>query len=47
MPSYYPFLLKPITKAKVWGGRNLERLLGKALPPRELIGESWEAWEGC
>ncbi len=47
MLSYYPLLLKPITKAKVWGGRNLERLLSKRLPPKQMIGETWEAWDGC
>ncbi|CAG0995332.1 mannose-6-phosphate isomerase [Anaerolineae bacterium] len=45
--EYYPYLLRAELKAKVWGGRNLERLLGKALPANELIGETWEAWEGC
>jgi len=27
---------------RVWGGRNLERLYGKQLPPGVPIGESWE-----
>jgi mannose-6-phosphate isomerase len=27
----------------IWGGRNLERWLGKALPPDKKIGETWEA----
>ena len=44
---YYPLCLKAIEKEKVWGGRNLERLLGKRLPPGARIGETWEAWEGC
>ncbi len=43
----YPFCLKGVMKAKIWGGRNLEHLLGKPLPNQELIGETWEAWEGC
>ncbi len=43
----YPYCLKGVMKAKVWGGRNLERLLAKPLPNQELIGETWEAWEGC
>ena len=42
----YPLLLQAAQKEKVWGGRNLERLLGKSLPPNTLIGETWEAWEG-
>lgn len=37
-----PIILEPIPKPKIWGGRNLERLLGKALPPDEPIGETWE-----
>jgi len=36
-----PFLLKPLLKAKPWGGRNLQRLFGHELPPGEKIGESW------
>lgn len=43
----YPLHLKAEVKAKIWGGRNLEKILGKALPADELIGETWEAWEGC
>jgi mannose-6-phosphate isomerase len=45
--GFYPFLLRAVAKEKVWGGRNLERLLNKNLPPGALIGETWEAWEGC
>jgi mannose-6-phosphate isomerase len=45
--DYYPLRLKAVLKEKVWGGRNLERLLGKSLPPDTKIGETWEAWEGC
>jgi mannose-6-phosphate isomerase len=33
---------RPIFKERVWGGRNLERLYGKSLPPAVPIGESWE-----
>jgi mannose-6-phosphate isomerase len=33
---------KPVFKERVWGGRNLERLYGKTLPPNVPIGESWE-----
>jgi len=32
----------PIYKERIWGGRNLERLLGRRLPPGARIGESWE-----
>ena len=38
----YPLTFQPIFKERVWGGRNLERLYGKALPPGVPIGESWE-----
>lgn len=38
----YPLLFQPIFKERVWGGRNLERLFGKRLPPTKVIGESWE-----
>ncbi len=47
MQDLYPLRLKPIVKAKVWGGRNLETVLGKTLPADELVGEMWEAWDGC
>jgi mannose-6-phosphate isomerase len=41
--ALYPFLLEPIYKEKVWGGRALERF-GRALPggADTGIGESWE-----
>ena len=38
----YPFTFRPIFKERVWGGRELERLYHKALPPDVPIGESWE-----
>ncbi len=38
----YPFTFQPIFKERVWGGRKLEQLYGKALPPQTPIGESWE-----
>ncbi|MDB6112509.1 MAG: Mannose-6-phosphate isomerase [Pedosphaera sp.] len=38
----YPLIFKPIFKERVWGGRNLERLYNKELPPEVPIGESWE-----
>src|SRR5436305_9861635 len=38
----YPLTFKPIFKERVWGGRNLERLYQKALPPNVPVGESWE-----
>ena len=38
----YPLLFKPIFQERIWGGRNIESLYGKALPPGIPIGESWE-----
>ena len=42
MTTLYPFTFRPIFKERVWGGRNLERLYHKPLPPGPPIGESWE-----
>lgn len=42
MNALYPLTFTPHFKERVWGGRNIERLYGKALPPNQLIGESWE-----
>jgi len=38
----YPLTFQPIFQERVWGGRNLERLYQKPLPPEAPIGESWE-----
>jgi mannose-6-phosphate isomerase len=38
----YPLTFHPIFKERVWGGREIERLYGKKLPPGAPIGESWE-----
>ncbi|HEX4342798.1 MAG TPA: type I phosphomannose isomerase catalytic subunit [Verrucomicrobiae bacterium] len=38
----YPLLFQPIFKERIWGGRSLETLYGKKLPPKTVIGESWE-----
>ena len=38
----YPLTFQPIFKERVWGGRELERLYRKPLPPNAPIGESWE-----
>src|SRR5262245_63331397 len=37
-----PVIFEPIFKPRPWGGRTLERLLNKRLPPDGPIGESWE-----
>jgi mannose-6-phosphate isomerase len=38
----YPFTFQPIFQERIWGGRKLESLYGKKLPPGKVIGESWE-----
>jgi len=38
----YPLIFEPIFKERIWGGRRLETLLRKRLPPGRSIGESWE-----
>jgi mannose-6-phosphate isomerase len=38
----YPLTFKPIFKERIWGGRALEKLYRKSLPPKVPIGESWE-----
>ena len=38
----YPFTFHPLFKERVWGGRMLESLYQKPLPPGVPIGESWE-----
>ncbi len=37
-----PIQFKPLFMERVWGGRHLETLFGKLLPPGARIGESWE-----
>jgi len=38
----HPLIFQPIFMERVWGGRRLESLYGKRLPPAARIGESWE-----
>jgi mannose-6-phosphate isomerase len=37
----YPLTFEPQLRDYIWGGRNLERLYGRALPPGP-VAESWE-----
>lgn len=37
-----PLVFKPICMERVWGGRELEKRLGRTLPADTPIGESWE-----
>jgi mannose-6-phosphate isomerase len=38
----FPLTFQPFFKERIWGGRELEHLYGKPLPPGVPIGESWE-----
>lgn len=40
-----PCFLERQVLPKPWGGRALERLLGRSLPPGESIGETWEVFD--
>jgi mannose-6-phosphate isomerase len=37
-----PLFFEPLAMERVWGGRRLESLAGKNLPPEVPIGELWE-----
>ncbi|MFZ1756440.1 MAG: type I phosphomannose isomerase catalytic subunit [Caldilineaceae bacterium] len=39
--SPYPLQFEPIFKEYIWGGRALETVLGRAIPPG-VVAESWE-----
>jgi mannose-6-phosphate isomerase len=40
-----PLVLVPRLLEKPWGGRRMESVLGRALPPGQAIGESWEVYD--
>jgi mannose-6-phosphate isomerase len=40
--AVHPLVFEPILKPKLWGGRRLAEVLGKRLPPGQMVGESWE-----
>lgn len=43
--SLYPLKFRPRLVEKMWGGRKLQTVLGKALPQGKPIGESWELFD--
>jgi len=42
LPPTSPLVFEPLFMERIWGGRRLEDLFGKRLPPGKTIGESWE-----
>lgn len=42
MNANYPLRLCPLFRRSIWGGRRLESVLGKMLPPGDDYSESWE-----
>ena len=43
--ALYPLKFRPRLVEKIWGGRKLEKIFGRSLPPGKLIGESWEIFD--
>ena len=43
--ALYPLKFHPRLVEKMWGGRKIETVLGKPLPPGKPIGESWELFD--
>ncbi len=42
MPTPYPLRFQPFYRDYLWGGRKLQTVLGKELPPSGIWAESWE-----
>jgi mannose-6-phosphate isomerase len=45
MNELYPLRFTPYFKEFIWGGRRLETVFHKDLPPGQTIGESWEVFD--
>ncbi len=45
MMPLYPLKFHPRFVPKMWGGRKLQSVLGKALPAEIAVGESWELFD--
>jgi mannose-6-phosphate isomerase len=45
MNELYPLRFTPYFKEFIWGGRRLETVFHKDLPPGKTIGESWEVFD--
>jgi len=43
--NLYPLTFRPRFVEKIWGGRKLQTVLGKSIPPTVPIGESWELYD--
>ena len=43
--NLYPLTFRPRFVEKIWGGRKLQTVLGKSIPPSVPIGESWEIYD--
>ena len=43
--TLYPLKFTPQFVQKMWGGRKLEEVFAKPLPPGQQIGESWELYD--
>src|SRR5438270_5682116 len=41
----YPLTFVPRFVEKIWGGRKLQTVLNKPIPPGKQIGESWELYD--
>lgn len=41
----YPLVFTPRYVEKIWGGRKLQTVLGKDIPPAVNVGESWELYD--